>query len=149
MSAFALPSVSGSLSRPVLSRPALSVAGALRHAVARVVGGVVGARRTEVRSGRDEVGSRVVRRVVLAGALAVLLAGVVGVGIVLTGLYGAGRHPVAGGTVTVQAGQSLWDVAVSTGRADVSQTVLDIAELNGLTSSQVQPGQTLLVPAAH
>lgn len=52
-------------------------------------------------------------------------------------------------TVTVQPGQTLWEIAgrVAAG-GDVRATVDRIAELNGLTSAgDVQAGQRLLVPA--
>lgn len=52
-------------------------------------------------------------------------------------------------TVTVQNGESLWNVAASLDSGTDIQVLIDqIAELNGLESSTLQPGQTLYVPAA-
>lgn len=50
--------------------------------------------------------------------------------------------------VKVEAGQSLWDVAVSVApNEDPRSTIWTIKELNDLTSSEVQAGQALIVPA--
>lgn len=87
---------------------------------------------------------RAVRHLVVAGLLAVVAALALGVAIALSGFLAG---PVAGGSVVVQPGQSLWEVAAQTGSGDVSQTVADIARLNGLTDSTIQAGQTLVLPA--
>jgi LysM repeat protein len=50
--------------------------------------------------------------------------------------------------VTVEEGDSLWAIARQTSpQSDPREVVLDIRELNGLTSNTIQPGQVLLVPA--
>ena len=50
--------------------------------------------------------------------------------------------------VTVEEGDSLWVIARSAApQADPREMVLEIRELNGLTSNTIQPGQVLLVPA--
>lgn len=49
--------------------------------------------------------------------------------------------------VTVQEGDSLWAIARATApNDDPREMVLEIRELNGLTSNTIQPGQVLLVP---
>jgi LysM repeat protein len=51
--------------------------------------------------------------------------------------------------VTVEEGDSLWAIARHTSpQIDPREVVLDIRELNGLTSNTIQPGQELLVPAS-
>ena len=51
-------------------------------------------------------------------------------------------------SVTVQARQSLWEIAVAADPdRDPREVMDDIAELNGLTSSQLSAGQVLEVPA--
>lgn len=87
---------------------------------------------------------QVVHHLVIGAVVAVIAAVALGVMIALSGFLSA---PVAGDSVVVQPGQSLWEVAVQTGSADVSQTVADIARLNGLTDSTIQAGQTLVLPA--
>ena len=50
--------------------------------------------------------------------------------------------------VKVEAGQSLWDVAVSVApNEDPRSTIWTIKELNDLATSEVQAGQALIVPA--
>lgn len=50
--------------------------------------------------------------------------------------------------VKVEAGQSLWDVAVSLApNEDPRSTIWTIKELNNLATSEVQAGQALVVPA--
>lgn len=50
-------------------------------------------------------------------------------------------------TVTVGAGETLWDVATSvTEDRDVRDVVADVQQLNGLDGSHVEPGQVLSVP---
>ncbi|MDO4919534.1 LysM peptidoglycan-binding domain-containing protein [Kocuria sp.] len=51
-------------------------------------------------------------------------------------------------SVTVQAGQGLWDVALAADpERDTREVMGDIAELNGLTSPGLRAGQVLEVPA--
>jgi hypothetical protein len=49
--------------------------------------------------------------------------------------------------IKVEAGQSLWDVAVAVApNEDPRSTIWIIKELNGLATSEVQAGQGLIVP---
>jgi LysM repeat protein len=50
---------------------------------------------------------------------------------------------------TVDAGDTLWEIAAdrTAHGEDVRRTVTEIKQLNGLTTSLIVPGQTLLVPA--
>ncbi|WP_193510215.1 LysM peptidoglycan-binding domain-containing protein [Cryobacterium sp. BB736] len=51
---------------------------------------------------------------------------------------------------TVLAGQSLWQLAADIApQADPGDVVADILSLNRLTSSEVQGGQRLAIPAAY
>ena len=51
-------------------------------------------------------------------------------------------------TVVVQPGQSLWELASSVNPdADPRAVILEIEQLNGLTSADVAAGQQLIVPA--
>jgi hypothetical protein len=50
--------------------------------------------------------------------------------------------------IKVEAGQSLWDVAVAIApNEDPRATIWTIKALNGLETSEVQAGQALIVPA--
>lgn len=64
----------------------------------------------------------------------------------------AGTEPAEGpgvDSVTVQPGQSLWEVAQQAEpQRDTRDVVLQIVQLNELDSAQVSPGQQVLVPAA-
>lgn len=52
--------------------------------------------------------------------------------------------------VTVNADQDLWGIAQSLdSTGDIRDVVADIVNLNQLTSSSVQPGQRLAIPAAY
>ncbi|WP_026554088.1 LysM peptidoglycan-binding domain-containing protein [Arthrobacter sp. 35W] len=52
-------------------------------------------------------------------------------------------------TVTVLSGETLWSIAIEADSSrDTRDVVADIVELNGLSSSVVQPGQRLFVPNA-
>jgi hypothetical protein len=52
--------------------------------------------------------------------------------------------------VTVQSGQSLWEVAESVApTADLREVIADIVSLNQLQSEEVQPGQRLALPAGY
>ena len=51
-------------------------------------------------------------------------------------------------TVVVQPGQSLWDVAESVDpSSDPRAVILEIQQLNGLSTAQIAAGQQLIVPA--
>ncbi|HLS49694.1 MAG TPA: LysM peptidoglycan-binding domain-containing protein [Actinomycetaceae bacterium] len=86
---------------------------------------------------------RLVRGViVLASALAVAVG---------AGSWFGSQHrqsPVATDTVAVAPGDTLWGIAsgVATPGRDVREVVYDIQQLNGLGSSEIAAGQTLLVP---
>ena len=50
--------------------------------------------------------------------------------------------------IKVEAGQSLWDVAVAIApNEDPRSTIWTVKALNGLETSEVQAGQALIVPA--
>ncbi len=51
---------------------------------------------------------------------------------------------------TVQSGDTLWEIAEDRTSAgdDIRRTVLEIKQLNDLTSSVIVPGQVLVIPAA-
>ncbi|MBC7517958.1 MAG: LysM peptidoglycan-binding domain-containing protein [Microbacteriaceae bacterium] len=52
--------------------------------------------------------------------------------------------------VQVEAGQSLWQLAVVVApSADPRDVVADIVRLNNLPSAVVQPGQSLAIPAGY
>ncbi|MEY4901252.1 MAG: hypothetical protein RI895_1674 [Actinomycetota bacterium] len=52
--------------------------------------------------------------------------------------------------IKVEAGQSLWDVAVAIApNEDPRATIWTIKALNGLETSEVQAGQALVVPASN
>ena len=63
---------------------------------------------------------------------------------------GAGLPAAAAmATVTVQDGDSLWAIAQRLApQADTREVVSQMRDVNGLSSSLIQPGQVLLVPAA-
>ena len=50
---------------------------------------------------------------------------------------------------TVQSGDTLWEIAeaVTTPGDDIRGTVLEIKQLNQLSSSLIRPGQVLVVPS--
>lgn len=53
------------------------------------------------------------------------------------------------GTVYVAPGDSLWSIASDVaGDRDVRDVIAQIEQLNALTSSEIQVGQELIVPAA-
>lgn len=61
---------------------------------------------------------------------------------------GSAPHPgVEAVEVTVGEGETLWSIAAATeSQTDIQQLITQIAEINGLESSQLQPGQVLHVP---
>ncbi len=63
-------------------------------------------------------------------------------------LAGDGATSTGTATVVVQPGESLWSIAgEAVPGADRRDVIIDIQQLNGLTTSQVSAGQTLIVPA--
>lgn len=86
-------------------------------------------------------------RIVLA-VLAALLA--FGIAMVADQAMASGpADPVVHGTVYVAPGDSLWSIASDVaGDRDVRDVIAQIEQLNALTSSEIQVGQELIVPAA-
>ncbi|MGK2348755.1 LysM peptidoglycan-binding domain-containing protein [Actinomyces sp. W5033] len=80
--------------------------------------------------------------------LAVAAAGVLVVVLLAAGAIVASAFAAPEPTVvaTVLPGQSIWDIAVATGSSNVADAAARIVELNNLTSSTLQAGQTLIVP---
>ena len=72
----------------------------------------------------------------------------------LLGNTGAANEPLAVSTVVVQPGDTLWSISqdiISQGIAepgtDIREVVSDVKTLNSLSTSSLQVGQTLLIPA--
>lgn len=88
----------------------------------------------------------------LAAVAAVVFLGVVGLGLTVDALAGAGEAPVPSGTevVSVGAGESLWDVAErAVPEVEPSAVVARIQELNDLAGGEVAAGTPLVVPASR
>jgi len=52
--------------------------------------------------------------------------------------------------VTVEAGESLWALATDIApEADPRDVISDILSFNGMSSSQIQPGQQLAIPSQY
>ena len=85
-----------------------------------------------------------------AAVITVLLIAVfaLGVGIGRAGAGGQAGHDVAG-TVTIEPGETLWDVAVATAPdgVDPRRQLAEIRHLNTLTSAKVRPWMVVLIPA--
>ncbi len=100
-------------------------------------------------SGRSSV--RLTRRgrlLIFVSVLLMLLATAVAVGSSVVATSGAGE-PIQVRTVTVQPGQTLWDIALASGvGGDPRDAVHEIEQLNHLDGAAVQIGQTLDVPVA-
>lgn len=110
------------------------------------------------RDGRSAEGFRLTRRgrLVLLGfpAVATLVAAAAGL-VFLLGMLtnqaqaSAQEQPgVHAEKITVAPGDTLWGVAAAAdSEAEIQEVIAYIAELNDLSSSELQPGQTLYVPA--
>jgi len=102
-------------------------------------------------SGRPASTLRLTRRgrVVVLGAA---LAGLVAFGGVATAGAGAALHrghDVAAHSVTVMAGDTLWDIAAkAAGGGSILAMEHEIMELNGLDDASLRVGQRLVVPAS-
>ena len=98
---------------------------------------------------RTPAGVHLTRRGRLLLSLVVLLALVTGAVLLAggpTALAGTDR-PVTHERVTVQPGQTLWQIAERTAPgSDPRETVQRILDLNGLQTSEVQAGTALLLP---
>jgi anti-sigma-K factor RskA len=84
----------------------------------------------------------------------VVVAAVVVILVVSAAAFAAARavnpSPAPTRVVTVQSGQSLWQVAAAvSSSADVSDTADEIRSLNHLGGTTLTPGQVLLVPVTH
>ncbi|PWV74623.1 LysM domain-containing protein [Prauserella marina] len=115
---------------------------------ARVVAG-----RPRTRAVLDCSPRTVAPRWTLLIAVAVTVFGaVVGIGLFASGVGGAGEVSVPSGTavVSVEAGDTLWDVAERTAPgSDPAAVVARIQELNGLGGADVVAGTPLVVPAGR
>ncbi len=103
---------------------------------------LVSERRTDQPTRATYLRRRVVA-VLVAAVLLVGLAAALGVG----GADADGPTPIAS-TVTIQPGQTLWDVAaaVTPAGGDVRATVDDIVELNGLDGTNVAAWTVIAIP---
>lgn len=104
-------------------------------------------------SSRDESGLRGLRLTRRGRVVVWLLALVAAAGILLGGgraLAGEPVSPAPLGTVTVQSGQTLWQIAsdVALPGEDVRDVVAEIKEVNGLATADIQAGQQLYVRAS-
>ena len=102
-----------------------------------------------VPTSRRQPGLRLTKRgrvaVFLAAIAAVLLMGVTFGG--STAATDQAGTPVASQTITVKAGQTLWEIAVAANpNGDIRQTVDDIMKLNSLPAAGLQMGREIAVP---
>ncbi len=88
--------------------------------------------------------------------LALLVAIPLAIGAAVTGIGAIGAAAGTQGStatfeyVTVEPGESLWQVAVAVApTADPRDVVAEILNLNNLSSGEVQPGQRLAIPAKY
>ena len=98
---------------------------------------------------RHQPGLRLTRRgrvvLFLVAIAAVLLMGVTFGG--STAATDQAGTPVASQTITVKAGQTLWEIAVAANpNGDIRQTVDDIMKLNSLPAAGLQMGREIAVP---
>lgn len=110
------------------------------------------------RAGRPAVGARAPLRLTRRGRLTVTALVIVAVtAAVLTAIAAGGGSTFAVGSTTsateplrevlVLPGETLWSIAGEVDpKADRRDVILEIRDLNGMQSSQVLAGQTLLVP---
>jgi len=87
------------------------------------------------------------RLVVFLTVLVAVFAAAVAVGPAVVATASAG-DPIEVRTVTVQPGQTLWDIAVASASGDPRDTVHEIEQLNHLDGAEIQIGQSLDVPVA-
>lgn len=92
-------------------------------------------------------------RLTRRGRVVLFLAGLVLITVAFASfgsLSNASDEPLSYGatqTVTIHAGDTLWDLARGvTGGADVDAMVNEIMDMNNLTSALVRPGQKLRIP---
>jgi len=85
------------------------------------------------------------RLVVFLTVLVTVLAATVAVGPAVVATASAG-DPIEVRTVTVQPGQTLWDIAVASASGDPRDAVHEIEQLNHLDGAEIQIGQSLDVP---
>lgn len=83
----------------------------------------------------------------VAAALAIAVTTLLMTSLLMTSVQ-ADQVPVVSEYV-VEPGDTLWDLAagVTVAGSDVRATLADIREVNDLSSSMIQPGQILLLPA--
>jgi LysM repeat protein len=88
-------------------------------------------------------------RAVLLGLIATPLVVVALVaGINAGGATATGSAPLS--TVTVASGETLWQVATQVApKADPRDVIADILSVNKLASTDLQPGEKLLIPAQY
>ena len=67
----------------------------------------------------------------------------------LLGNTGAANEPQAVSTVVVQPGDTLWSISeeITPQGTDIREIVSDLKTLNALSTSSLQVGQILLIPA--
>ena len=140
--------------RPVRRRPARqSISRVRRSAPVRIAGShqcaaMVGvARRPVAPCPATPVADYLWRRIIASVAVVAAVAVVVfGLGL-LSDLARAARVPSVTAKVTVEAGESLWQVARRVApSADPGAVAARIVELNGLASPSVRPGEVLDSP---
>ncbi|WP_235931513.1 LysM peptidoglycan-binding domain-containing protein [Actinomyces respiraculi] len=125
------------------AHPAVRAARARRAQAAVSRGARVQRQPRPMAATRSEVPAAL-RRLGLAVACVLALVLIAAAAVVASGFNAAPEHTAV---TTVQPGQSIWDLAAATGSSDVAETAAQIVELNNLTSSTLQAGQTLIVPA--
>ncbi len=78
------------------------------------------------------------------------LAAALGLGLYAASVSTASDHPEQTRTITVQPGQTLWDIssraAAATGSGDVRSMMSHVEAINHLDSGSLQVGQHLRVP---